>query len=973
VGLPGRPLLTILSGDRDVEHSGGNVRVRLSIGLLLATWGLVVQTGLESAGDGPQAEARTSVTRRTPITPTAAGQNSNAPAQPRQTPATPTATVQPPTTPTAVRQTPTARTPVTPAATHRAMLDRYCVGCHNQQQKARGVVPAAFDTLSLAEVAGHASEWEAVVRKMRAGLMPPAGLPRPDAAAHEAFLGWLEGELDRAAQTNPNPGRKAPLHRLNRTEYRNAIRDLLHLDIDVSALLPADDASFGFDNIAGVLKLSPTLMERYLVAAQKISRIAVGTPPPFPSVDYYRVADDLSQEDRLPTQAPGTRGGTTIRYTFPMDAQYAFRVELSRDLNEQVPIYPEAHRLEISIDGERVQLFTLPGIGGAQPQAPATEPGQENVTPQENAAPSATAQENSPQPSAAARDAARPRAAQPGAAPQASAAPQNAAPAGAGARGGGPPQAGRGARNALPARGPRVSRQGQEQRNRIDRDWEIRVPVKAGTRNVQVAFLKDGSAMPETARLPFMRPYPAGVNIAEQRGGAYLRSVEISGPFDPSGPGNSSSRQRVFACHPVQPVSTAELACAKSIFRTLTRRAFRRAVTDADIAPLLAIYEEGRAEGGFERGIEQGVMRLLVAPEFLLRIETDPATATPGRPYRISDFELASRLSFFLWSSIPDDQLLDLAERRRLSTPAVLDAQVARMVADERFSAFVEGFAGQWLFLRNLSAVIPVQQNFPDFDDSLRQAFRRETELFFESIVREERSAFDLLRANYTFVNERLARHYGIANVKGTTFRRVTLGEDTQRAGLLGQGSILTVTSYPDRTSPVVRGKWVLENLLGAPPPAPPPNVPPLAPANFADLPRSVRERMTQHRRNPVCASCHSMMDPIGLALENFDAVGKLRTREESGAPIDASGGLPDGTKFVGAKGLTDALLRSDVFVKTLTEKMMTYALGRGLEHYDAPAVRAVVREAASRDHRVTALIRAIVRSAPFRMRRAES
>ena len=800
------------------------------------------------------------------------------------------------------------------------------MGCHRGQQKAAGLVPIALDDLRLDDVAANGQEWEAVVRKMRAGLMPPAGMPRPDRATHDGFLTWLEGELDRAAAANPNPGRKEPFHRLNRTEYRNAVRDLLDLDIEVASLLPADDASYGFDNIAGVLKLSPTLMERYLGAAQKISRTAVGTPPPFPAVDAFRVADDLSQEDRLPGQSLGTRGGTTIRYTFPVDGYYTIRVELSRDLNEQVPLYTEPQSLEVSVDGQRVQVFTLPGIGAPQP----------------GAAPAADA--------------------------AAGATPPDAGDSDSDAR---PPQPR--ARTALPARGPRLSRQGQEQRNRADRDWEVRVPVEAGTREVQVAFLKEGAAIPETARLPFLRPYPAGVNIAEQRGGAYLRSVEISGPFDPTGPGNSPSRRRIFSCYPASPVESEEIACATSIFESLARRAYRRPVTAEDIEPLLEQYREGRSGGDFERGVEFGVMRLLVAPEFLFRVEMDPPDVTGRRVYRISDLELASRLSFFLWSSIPDEELLGLAERRELSRPAVLEGQVRRMIADDRFSAFVEGFAGQWLFLRNLAAAIPVQQNFPDFDDTLRQAFRRETELFFESIVREERSAYDLLRADYTFLNERLARHYGIPNIKGTRFRRVTLDESTRRAGLLGQGSILTVTSYPDRTSPVVRGKWVLENLLGAPPPPPPPDVPELEASSFAAAPRSVRERMEQHRRSPACASCHRMMDPIGLALENFDAVGKWRALEESGASIDASGSLPDGTKFVGARGLTDALLQSDVFVRTLTEKMLTYALGRGLEYYDAPAVRAIVREAARQDSRVVALIQEIVRSAPFQMRRAES
>jgi mono/diheme cytochrome c family protein len=807
---------------------------------------------------------------------------------------------------------------VAPAAAARATLERYCLTCHTEQQRLRGTVPRAFDVSHLADVGAHAGEWEAIVRKVRAGTMPPAGMPRPDAVGREAFLGYLEGELDRVARLRPDPGRTEPLHRLNRTEYRNAVRDLLGVDADVASLLPPDDASYGFDNIAGVLKLSPTLVERYLVAARKISRLAVGTTPPVPTVDYFRVADDRSQEDRLPGEALGTRGGTTIRYQFPMDAQYAFRVELARDLNEQVPLYQEAHQLEVSIDGARVHLFTLPAVGGPAPE-PAQEPGD------------------------AAADA-----------DQAAAAPR--------------PRA----RTAIAA-APRLNRQGQEQRNRIDREWEVRVPVTAGAHDVQVAFLRNGSALAETARLPFLRPYPASVNVAEQRTGAYLRSVEISGPFDPSGPGRSAFRQQVFTCTPASATAAAERACAASIFGRLTRRAFRRPVSAEDLAPMLASYEAGRVDGGFDHGVEQGVMRLLVAPEFLMRVEADPPSAARGSIYRVSDLELASRLSFFLWSSIPDEELLRLAERGQLRQPRVLDAQVRRMVADPRFSAFVEGFAGQWLFLRNLSAVVPVQQNFPNFDDTLRQAFRTETELFFESIVREDRSAFDLLRARYTFVNERLAKHYGIPNVKGTRFRRVTLPDDGPRAGLLGQGSILTVTSYPDRTSPVVRGKWVLENLLGSPPPGPPPNVPPLAASTFADAPRSVRERMVQHRQNPVCASCHRLMDPIGLSLEEFDGVGQYRTREESGASIDASGSLPDGTTFTGAAGLTKALLGSDTFVRTLSEKLLTYALGRGLEPSDASVVRAMVTRAAPKDYRLSQLILEITRSAPFQMRRAAS
>ena len=820
--------------------------------------------------------------------------------------------------------------PGSEAVQARALLNRYCVGCHSEPQRVRGTVPIALDTLNVSDLRGDAKVWETVVRKMRAGLMPPAGRPRPDTASHDAFLGWLEKELDRSAARSPNPGRTEPFHRLNRAQYRNAIRDLLNLEIDVTSLLPSDDSSYGFDNIAGVLKMSPTLMERYLSAAQKISRAAVGTPPPTPTVDYFRVADDLAQERRLPGQSFGTRGGTKIRYTFPMDAQYIVRVQLSRDLNEGVPLYPEDQQLEVSVDGERVKVFTLPGVAAAGGGQAAEEPPQDFDTP-----PPPEKEEAAP--------------------PQGRGAASNE------------PQVGRRAAPAGGRGGARLSRQGLEQRNRADHDWEVRVPVKAGTRDVEVAFINPTSALAETARLPFLRPYPAGVNIAETRTGAYLRSVEISGPHDPAGPGQSPSRDRVFTCHPSK--ASDEAACARSILTTLARRAYRRPVTDADVEPLLAFYSDGRKTGGFDVGVEWALKRLLVGPEFLLRVESDPPDARPNTSHRISDLELASRLSFFLWNSIPDDELLTLAARKQLGNPAALTKQIRRMTADSRFGAFVENFGAQWLYLRNLAAVVPVQQSFPDFDDTLRQAFRRETELFFESIVREDRSALDLLRADYTFVNERLARHYGIPNVTGSRFRRVTLGPDSHRSGLLGQGSILTVTSYPDRTSPVVRGKWILENLLGAPPPAPPPNVPELKPTSFATHVLSIRDRMAEHRKNAVCASCHAMMDPLGFALENFDGVGKWRALDESGAPIDASGAMPDGTKFEGPSGLAQALLGSDRFVTTLTEKLLTYALGRGLEYYDAPSVRAIVRESAKSEYRFSSLILGVVQSTPFQMR----
>ena len=829
------------------------------------------------------------------------------------------------------------QTPSSPVTANRAVFERYCLTCHTTRQKERGTVPIALDTLDLTRVTTDAAVWEKVVLKLRAGVMPPAGAPRPDKATHDAFASWLEGELDRSWNANPDPGRTEPLHRLNRVEYRNAVRDLLALDLDVSALLPGDDVSYGFDNIAGVLKLSPTLMERYLSAAQKVSRLAVGTPLRSPSIDYYRIADDLSQDAQLPGMPLGTRGGARISYAFPMDAVYEIRPRLTRDLNESMPLYTEAQVLEISIDGARVGTFSLPGIGAREGRA---------------AAPAADPPDDSP--------------AEPPVSPQPSSPPSAA-----------PPSPGQ--EPARPAisqiqQTVRASAKERQSRNRADESWNLRVPVKAGQRDVVITFLNRTSALDETARLPFQRPYPAGVNIPETRLGAYLRSVEIVGPIDATGPGQSQSRRRIFTC------ATKDEACARKILSTLARRAYRRPVTGADVDPLLAFYREGsasaeaaadKAKASFDEGIERALRRLLVSPEFLFRVERDPANAAAGRAYRVSDIELASRLSFFLWSSIPDDTLLDLAERGQLSSPAVLSREVRRMLGDPRADTFITNFAGQWLFLRNLDAAVPVQSIFPDFDDGLRQSFRRETELFFDSIVREDRSAFDLLRADYTFLNERLAKHYGVPNVKGSYFRRVTLDKGSARNGLLGQGAILTVTSYPDRTSPVVRGKWILENLLGTPPPPPLPNVPPLKPTNNEGAVLSMRQRMEQHRANPVCASCHAMMDPLGLSLENFDAVGKWRTLGESSAAIDAKGRAPDGTLFEGPSGLRDMLLHSDRFVLTLTEKMLTYALGRGLEYSDMPAVRAIVRDAAKNDYRVSSLIVGIVQSPPFRMRKA--
>jgi len=788
-------------------------------------------------------------------------------------------------------------------ARHEATVSRYCLDCHNDLEQ---VGDLTLESRSLAAVAEDAATWEKAVRKLRGGLMPPADGPRPEREVRLAFASWLESELDGAAAAAPNPGRTVPFHRLNRNEYRNAIRDLLAVEVDVAELLPADDVSYGFDNIAGVLKVSPTLLERYLTAADKVSRLAVGRPTAFTNIDYFRVPDDRSQEHRLPGLPFGTRGGTAIRYHFPVDGEYTIAAKLARDLNESVPLFAEPQHLEVGIDGERVALFTLAAV----PLEAANDPRAQASELQE---------------------------------PMISQIIQRL----------------------------RITPEQRVERNHADDDWEVRVPVHAGPRDVIVTFLAKTAALDETARLPFQRPYPAGVNIPETRTGAYLLSVEISGPYAATGAAPTSpSRARIFVCEP-QSVDGDE-ECAATILATLARRAYRRPVTRADVEPLLAFYREGLAMGGFDAGIQLALKRLLVAPEFLFRIEQDPEGIAPDTVYALSDLEVASRLSFFLWSSIPDDELLAVAAQGRLKDAAELERQVRRMLADAKADAFIENFAGQWLYLRNLDAIVPVQSNFPDFDDTLREGLRRETELFFASIVREDRSALDLLDADYTFVNERVARHYGIQNIKGSHFRRVNLDADDPRRGLLGHGSMLAVTSYPDRTSPVVRGKWILENLLGTPPPDPPADVPELEETDGAGSIVSMRERLAAHRDNPTCASCHALMDPLGFALENFDAVGRWRTLDESGTTIDASGALPDGTPLEGVAGLKEALMSSDGFVTTLAEKLLTYALGRGVEPYDMPAVRGIVRDAAAEDYRFSAFVLGIVRSTPFQMRKSQ-
>ena len=752
------------------------------------------------------------------------------------------------------------------ASPQRALLDRYCVTCHNRKLRTADLT---LDTMDVTRIGEGADVWEKVVRKLRAGLMPPAGRPRPDQANHDGFVAWLEGELDRAAAAQANPGRTEAIHRLNRTEYRNSIRDLLAIDVDVVDLLPADDTSYGFDTVAGALNVSPTLLERYLGAARKISQLAVAAPVASPTAETFRVESDLPQDDRLEGLPFGTRGGVLVRYNVPVDAEYEIKVSPTRPGGD-------GHQVEVMIDGQRIKVFDVAGR-----QAPMTQDGY---------------------------------------------APKQA-------------------------------------------ELVVRTPIKAGPREIGVAFLERADAEPEGLRQPFIRPYDG--QVTQPR----LENVIITGPFGaPGSPtGDTPSRQRIFVCRPSSPRTTEE-ACARQVLSTLARRAYRRPVSDADLAGLLRFYTQGREAGGFEAGIELALRRLLVSPEFLFRVERDPAGVAPNTAYRIGDLELASRLSFFLWSSIPDDELLTIAGQGKLRQPGVLEQQVRRMLADSRSEALVSGFATQWLVLRRVEDWLADQYLFPDFDESLRRAMNRETALFFDSIMRDDRSVLELLTANYTFVNERLARHYGIPNVYGSHFRRVTLGDDNPRRGLLGHGSVLTLTSYPARTSPVVRGKWVLENVLGTPPPPPPPNVPALN-ETPSDKVLTMRERMAAHRANPVCASCHTMMDPIGLSLENFDAVGRWRDRMEgTTTPIDVSGAFPDGTKFEGVTGLREVLLsRPEQFVTNLTEKMLTYALGRGVEHSDAPAIRAIRRDASRSNYSFSSLILGIVKSTPFQMRRSHS
>jgi hypothetical protein len=753
-------------------------------------------------------------------------------------------------------------------AEHTDTIDHYCLDCHNAVDREGGLVLEGID---LDDVQANAPELEKVVRKLRGHMMPPPGGPRPDEESVDSLVSFLETSLDRNAAAHPVIGPE-PIHRLNRTEYGNAIRDLLGLNIDPPEYLPADDEGYGFDNIADILRVSPSLLEQYLSASSKIASLAVGDPDTRAVSKVYRAPPDLAQSEHIEGLPLGTRGGLLIDHYFPLDADYDFSVFLQRNIVGYMTGLEWAHQLEISIDDERV--FIAP-VGGEA----------------DNAMSDANF-------SAAA--------------------------------------------------------------DKIDARLRTRVFVKAGEHKVGVAFIeRDAAESHEPLEL-----HTRNLDLQDMNGLPIVDYVNIIGPIDATGPGDTESRRRIFVCEPEE--AADELPCAEQILSNLARRAYRGPVPEKDLGLLLDIYKKGRERGGFEQGIQSALRMLLSSPKFLFRSQPDPEDLAPGTIYPLDDLALASRLSFFLWSSIPDEKLLEKAQKRKLSDPQVYRQQVERMLADPRADSLVTNFAAQWLFLRNLDSARPDIDTFPNFDENLRRAMRRETELFVGSIIHEDRSVMDLLTADYTFLNERLAKHYGVPDVYGSRFRRVHL-DNPARRGLLGQGSILTVTSYPNRTSPVLRGKYILTNLLGTPPPSPPPNVPALKENKPGSEAQSMRERLAAHRTNPVCAGCHDIMDPLGLALQNFDAVGRYRT-VEPGGKIDASGRLADGTPIDGVAGLREALVSDpDQFVGVVTEKLMTYALGRGLEYYDMPTVRAIVRQAAEDDYRFSSLVYGIVTSDQFR------
>ena len=761
---------------------------------------------------------------------------------------------------------PAPAVPLTDA--QRGMLTRYCVACHNERLQSSNV---RLDTVDLTRVADSGAVFERVLRKLRKREMPPPGIPRPDEATYDAVAAHLEAELDRVAAANPNPGRPTT-RRLNRTEYANVIRDLLAFEIDAASLLPAETLAYGFDNIGDVLALSPGLFERYLSAARKISRLAVGDVTITPSVDLYEQSDSVLQNrERLGEEYPfGSRGGLSIRHHFPVDGEYSIRLDLHTPLH-----YPQ--QVDIRVDRERVALVPVP------------------VSP--------------------------------------------------------------------------TGRVSTNDTREIVLGDEIRFYAKAGTRTITVTFVKGTLVFEGVAPTRIPGFGHSGAQAFRELLGA-VQYVSVAGPHTVTGVGDTPSRRRIFVCRPSS--AGEEERCAYRILSTLARLAFRRTVGEADVAPLLALYKDARIEGQtFDGGIQRALVRLLVDPDFLFRIEQDPIG--PSTIYRLSDVELATRLSFFLWSSIPDDELLSLAERGRLKDPTVLEQQVRRMLADDRADTLVDNFAAQWLHLRNLQQIQPDFFLFPEFDDNLRRAFSQETELFLRSQIREDRPVIDTLTADYTFVNERLARHYKLPPVYGSHFRRVTL-TDPSRFGLLGHGSVLAVTSYAHRTSPVLRGNWLLENILDSPVPPPPPDVPALDDQDTeTGTVLTLRAKMERHRKDPACSVCHVRMDPLGFALENFDAIGQWRT-VDGGAPIDPSGELPGGIKLDGPVGLRRLMAdRRDEFAATVTTRLLTYALGRGVEHFDMPAIRKIVREAAPAEHRWSSIILGIVTSTPFQMKAKES
>jgi Protein of unknown function (DUF1592)/Protein of unknown function (DUF1588)/Protein of unknown function (DUF1587)/Protein of unknown function (DUF1585)/Protein of unknown function (DUF1595) len=765
----------------------------------------------------------------------------------------------------------------------RAVIDKYCVTCHNERLKTAGLM---LDKADVGHVGSSPEIWEKVLRKLRAREMPPSGSPRPDTETYTAVSALLEKMLDDAASASPNPGRVA-VHRLNRTEYANTIRDLLGLQIDAKALLAADEADQeGFDNVASVLSVSPVLLEGYLSAARVISRLAVADPTINPAADVFKIPTALVQDERTSEDLPfGSHGGTAIRYHFPLDGEYQFKIVLRRQLYLYIIGMGEPHQVDIRLDGALIKRFEVGGKakGMTMPESFAGntqgDPGFE------------------------------------------------------------------------------------EYMHTADAGLEVRLPVKAGTHDVGVSFVRR-----------FWEP--EGVLQSQQRGFARttnelyhgypaIDTITIAGPYLKTGTAiDSPSRRKIFVCRPKDAAS--EASCARKILSTLAVRAYRRPLTEQDVQTLLDFYKEGRAGATFDAGIQRGLERVLSSPSFLFRIEREP-NAVVGSVYRLNDLDLASRLSFFLWSSIPDDELLNTAIAGKLKQPVVLEQQVRRMLADPRSSALVKNFVDQWLQMSKLTGLVPDVDAFPDFDENLREAMHQETAEFVASQLREDHSVLDLLTANYSYLNERLARHYGIPNVYGNQFRKVTFS-DGVRGGLLGQASVLTVTSYPNRTSIVLRGKWLLANMLGAPPPPPPVDVPSLKDAGQDGQPRSLRERMELHRRNPACAGCHQRMDPLGFALENFDALGKWRTVAD-GEKVNVSASLPDGTTFEGIAGLRDLLLKhKDDYVRTMTEKLLAYSIGRGIEYYDLPAIRKIARDSAPSDYRWSSLILGIVRSNPFSM-----